>query len=127
MGYCQQKSERVRQWQQTLRHELFEYEGRMSQLMKLVDIEVPQAIGALNRIVRNLEEYHAVRASDPSASYDDVAVAKAIWAEDDEEAALEKPDAEEVASAKDRDTKKQIESKHNDSVKSERARRNTRF
>jgi len=127
LGYCQQKSERVRQWQQTLRHELFEYEGRMSQLMKLVDIEVPQAIGALNRIVRNLEEYHAVRASDPSASYDDVAVAKAIWAEDDEEAALEKPDAEEVASAKDRDTKKQIESKHNDSVKSERARRNTRF
>ena len=32
LEYCQEKTERVRHWQQTMRHELFEYEGRMSQL-----------------------------------------------------------------------------------------------
>ena len=81
LAYCEQKTDRVRHWQQTMRHELFEYEGRISQLVRLVEIEVPQSIGVLNKIMRNLEEYHAVRAADPKASYDDVAMAKAIWAE----------------------------------------------
>ena len=39
----------MRHWQQTMRHELFEYEGRISQLVKLVEIEVPQAIGVLEQ------------------------------------------------------------------------------
>jgi hypothetical protein len=85
LAYCQEKSERVRKWQQAMRHELFEYEGRMSQLVKLVEVEVPQAIAVLNRIVRNLDEYHAVRAADPKASYNDVAMARAIWADDADE------------------------------------------
>ena len=63
LAYCQEKEDRVRHWQQTMRHELFEYEGRMSQLVRLVEVEVPQAIGVLNKILRNLEEYHAVRAA----------------------------------------------------------------
>jgi len=53
----------------------------MSQLLRLVEVEVPRAIGVLNRILRNLDEYHAVRAANPRASYDDVAMAKAIWAD----------------------------------------------
>jgi hypothetical protein len=81
LAYCQEKEDRVRRWQQTMRHELFEYEGRMSQLVRLVEVEVPQAIGVLNKILRNLEEYHAVRARDPRTAYDDVAMAKAIWDE----------------------------------------------
>ncbi len=85
LAYCQEKEKRVRHWQQAVRHEMFEYEGRMSQLVRLVEVEVPQAIGVLNKILRNLEEYHAVRAADPRASYDDVAMARAIW--DEEEAA----------------------------------------
>ena len=52
LAYCEQKTERVRHWQQTMRHELFEYEGRISQLVKLVEIEVPQSIGVLNKIMR---------------------------------------------------------------------------
>jgi hypothetical protein len=79
--YCEQKEDRVRHWQKTMRHEMFEYEGRMSQLVRLVEVEVPQAIGVLSRIIRNLEEYHAVRARDPKAAYDDVAMARAIWDE----------------------------------------------
>jgi hypothetical protein len=50
-------------------------------LVRLVEIEVPQAIGVLNKILRNLEEYHAIRARDPRAAYDDVSIAKAIWGE----------------------------------------------
>jgi len=83
LAYCQQKCERVRHWQQTIRHELFEYEGRMSQLVKLVEIDVPHSIGVLNNILRRLEEYHAVRAADPKTQYDDVAMARAIWAEEE--------------------------------------------
>ncbi len=99
--YCQEKTERVRHWQQTLRHELFEYEGRMSQLVKLVEINVPQAIGVLNKIMRRLEEYHAVRATNPRASYDDVAMARAIWAEDESESKAEDAIATEVDPAAD--------------------------
>ncbi len=82
LAYCQEKGERVRHWQQTLRHELFEYEGRISQLTKLVDIEVPQAIGVLDRILRNLEEYQAVRALNTQAGYDDISMVRDIWAEE---------------------------------------------
>lgn len=89
LDYCERKCERVRHWQQTLRHELFEYEGRISQLVKLVEIEVPQSIGVLNRILRKLEEYHAVKAADPRASYDDVSMARAIWDEEDKESSGE--------------------------------------
>ncbi len=84
LAYCQEKEDRVRHWQQTMRHEMFEYEGRISQLVRLVEVEVPQAIGVLNKILRNLEEYHAVRARDPRTAYDDVAMAKAIWDENGE-------------------------------------------
>jgi hypothetical protein len=97
--YCREKEDRLRHWQQTVRHELFEYEGRMAQLVRLIEVEVPQAIGVLNKILRNLEEYHAVRARDPRTAYDDVAIAKAIWDEGEgtEDAAM-KGEAGEDAS-----------------------------
>ncbi len=116
LEYCQEKMERVRHWQQTMRHELFEYEGRMSQLVKLVEIEVPQAISVLNRIVRNLEDYQVVRAADPRSSYDDVAIAKAIWDGSNAESAEipsepEKTKSDQEVAANDRDTTREIESK----------------
>ena len=92
LAYCDEKVERVRHWQQTMRHELFEYEGRISQLVKLVEIEVPQSIGVLNKIMRHLEDYHAVRAVDPRAAYDGVAMARAVWAEEDAEKTTEEAD-----------------------------------
>jgi exonuclease VII large subunit len=102
LEYCQEKEDRVREWQQTLRHEMFEYDGRISQLVRLVEIEVPQAIGVLNKILRNLEEYHAIRARDPRAAYDDVSMANAIW--DDsasgDEAENEAADGEPAATKK---------------------------
>ena len=97
LEYCDQKAERVRYWQKTMRHELFEYEGRMSQLLRLVEVEVPQAIGVLNKILRNLEEYHAIRARDPQAAYSDVAMAKAIWDDDAGEGEIRTFDPEDRA------------------------------
>ena len=65
--------------------------------MKLVEIEVPQSIGVLNKIMRQLEDYHAVRAVDPRAAYDGVAMARAIWAEEDAEKATEEAEPSEGA------------------------------
>ena len=79
LAYCEQKAERVRHWQRTLEHELFEYEGRISQLVRVAEIDVPQAIGVLHRIVRHLEEYQSLRANNPRAAYNDLAVAREVW------------------------------------------------
>ena len=78
-AYCEEKAERVRHWQRTVQHELFEYQGRISQLVRLVEIDVPQAIGVLHKIVRRLEEYQSVRAADPHHAYNDLALAQDLW------------------------------------------------
>lgn len=77
--YCQAKEDRVRHWQRSLQHEFFEYNGRISQLVRLVEIEAPQAMGVLHRIVRHLEDYQSVRSADPRAAYEDLA--RQIWPE----------------------------------------------
>lgn len=82
-AYCEQKVERVRHWQQVVRHELFEYEGRISQMVQLVEVDVPLAIGVLTRILRQLEEYQAVRATDPQAAYNDLSFARELWPEEE--------------------------------------------
>jgi exonuclease VII large subunit len=76
--YCQEKVERVRHWQQAVQHELFEYQGRISQMVRLVEIDVPQAIGVLTRVLRHLEEYQAVRAAEPQTAYNDLALAEEL-------------------------------------------------
>ncbi len=85
--YCQEKVDRVRHWQRSIQHELFEYSGRISQLVRLVEVEAPQAIGVLHRIVRHLEDYRAVRSVDPRTAYDQIA--QQIWPEEAEAAAEE--------------------------------------
>jgi len=79
LAYCEEKAERVRHWQRTVEHELFEYEGRISQLVRVVEVDVPEAIGVLHRILRRLEEYQSVRANNPRAAYNDLAVARELW------------------------------------------------
>jgi hypothetical protein len=81
-AYCEEKVERVRHWQRTMEHELFDYRGRISQLVRLVDVEVPQATGVLRKIVRRLEEYQSVRAAEPQAAYNDLALVQEIWPAD---------------------------------------------
>jgi hypothetical protein len=80
-AYCRDKAERVRHWVRNLQHEVFEYEGRISQLVRLVEIDAPQAIGVLEKILRHLEAYRALRASEPKSAYNDLEVAREIWPE----------------------------------------------
>ena len=79
LAYCEEKAERVRHWQRVVQHELFEYEGRISQLVRVVEEEVPRAIGVLGKIMRHLEEYRSLRAADPRAPYNDLSVSREIW------------------------------------------------
>jgi hypothetical protein len=82
LAYCQGKEERVRHWQRTVRQELFEYEGRISQLVRLVEVDMPQALGVLTRIVRRLEEYQASRVGHPRSAYDEASFVKELWPEE---------------------------------------------
>jgi hypothetical protein len=95
-AYCERKVERVRHWQQVVRHELFEYEGRISQMVRLADVDVPQAIGVLSKVLRHLEEYQTLRAADPEAAYNDTSFARELWPE--EAASGESPKGYPVAS-----------------------------
>jgi hypothetical protein len=79
LAYCEEKAERVRHWQRAVQHELFEYEGRISQLVRAVEVDVPQAIGVLNKVVRHLEEYQSLRSAEARSAYNDLAVAKELW------------------------------------------------
>jgi hypothetical protein len=81
LEYCREKVERVRRWQTAFQHELFEYEGRITQLTRAVELDVPQAIAVLAKIISHLDEYQSLRGSDPRAAYNDVAIAKAVWSE----------------------------------------------
>lgn len=81
-AYCERKAERVRHWQKVIKHELFEYQGRISQLVRLVEIDAPQAIGMLGKVLRHLEEYQAVQAADPQASYNAQSFARELWPEE---------------------------------------------
>jgi hypothetical protein len=99
LAYCEQKAERVRHWQRTVQHELFEYEGRISQLVRTVEVDVPQAMGVLRKILQRLEEYQAIRANDPRRAYNDFAFAQELWpVEAEKESVVDREDAsDEVA------------------------------
>jgi hypothetical protein len=75
---CEEKQRRVQHWIRTVRHELMEYEGRISQLARLVEIEAPEAIGVLNKILLRLEEYRSIRLG-AANTYNDVALVAELW------------------------------------------------
>ncbi len=81
LAYCQEKEHRVRHWQRTVQHELFEYEGRISQLVRLVEIDMPQSLGVLTKIVRHLEDYQSGRVGHPQAAYSALSLANELWPE----------------------------------------------
>jgi hypothetical protein len=97
LEYCEKKAESVRHWQRAVQHELFEYEGRISQLVRAIEADVPNAIGVLNKLLRSLEEYEALRAREPHREFNDVAVAQELLPQDAK-------DAREVDDASTKDT-----------------------
>ena len=60
LAYCDEKSERLRHWIREIRHETFEYEGRISQLKDVIEIDVPQATAILDRLLARLHEYQSI-------------------------------------------------------------------
>jgi hypothetical protein len=81
LDYCERKAERVRHWMRVLPHELSEYKGRISRLKRLVEYEIPQAVGVLNTLLRRLEEYNAVRVEPSQSAYNDAALVRELWPE----------------------------------------------
>jgi hypothetical protein len=61
LAYCQEKSERLHHWTREVQHEMFEYDGRIRQLRDTVEVDVPQAVAILERLLTRLHEYQAVR------------------------------------------------------------------
>jgi len=76
LTYCQEKQERLRHWTREIRHEMFEYEGRIAQMKEVVELDVPHAIGMINKLLARLHEYQAVRTTTGYA-----ALAEALWAD----------------------------------------------
>ena len=65
-AYCQEKCEAVRRWQRNLRHEQFEYDGRIGQLRRAMELDVPKAAALLQTILRRLDEYQIERPPESS-------------------------------------------------------------
>lgn len=63
LRYCDEKSERLRHWIREVRHEMFEYEGRTSQLNEIIEFDVPRAIAILNRLLVHLNDYQSIRST----------------------------------------------------------------
>jgi hypothetical protein len=62
--YCHEKREIVVHWQRNYRHESFEYDGRIGQLRRLLEHDVPKARAVLVKILRRLDEYTVERPPD---------------------------------------------------------------
>jgi hypothetical protein len=84
LAYCEQKAERLRHWIREVRHEMFEYDGRISQLAEMVEFDVPRAVAILAKLLTRLEEYQAIRmeageAAGEAASAAGAALADELW------------------------------------------------
>jgi hypothetical protein len=71
VDYCARKADRIRHWKRVLPHEVSEFRGRISRLKRLVENELPTAVGVLEKIIRRLEEYSAVRFDPAQKAYND--------------------------------------------------------
>jgi exonuclease VII large subunit len=70
VDYCHEKTERVKHWKRQLHHELFEYEGRIGHLRRMLETDLPRARIRLQQIVRRLDAYqieHPPESSDTEA------------------------------------------------------------
>ncbi len=61
LAYCREKGDVVKKWQRNFRHESLEYRGRIGQLRRALEHDVPKARAVLQKIVRRLEEYQIER------------------------------------------------------------------
>lgn len=67
VAYCREKGEAVKHWQRTFRQEEFEFTGRLGQLRRTLESDVPRARAVLEQIMRRLEEYQIERPPEVTA------------------------------------------------------------
>ena len=68
LDYCREKAESLKTWQRNFRHEQFEYDGRIGQLRRVLELDVPRARGMLTKVLRRLDEYQIERPPETSES-----------------------------------------------------------
>ena len=78
LEYCREKKERVKHWSRQLQHELFEYEGRVGQLRRMLETDLPTARAKLQLIVRRLDEYRIEQAPTSNEPLPEVAAEKKL-------------------------------------------------
>lgn len=61
LEYCREKTERVKHWKRELHHELFEYEGRVGHLRRMLEADLPLARARLQQVVPRLDAYQIER------------------------------------------------------------------
>ena len=59
---CREKTERVKYWNRQLTHEMQEYTGRIGQLKRILEVELPAARAKLQQIIQRLDAYQIERA-----------------------------------------------------------------
>lgn len=64
LEYCREKSDLVKKWQRSFRHDATEFKGRIGQLRRLVEQDVPTARAVLAKLLRRLDEYQLERPPD---------------------------------------------------------------
>ncbi len=69
LDYCREKAELVKKWQRNFRHDAMEFHGRIGQLRRLLEQDVPNARALLAKIVLRLEEYRLEQAPDAHSAH----------------------------------------------------------
>jgi hypothetical protein len=64
LEYCREKGDLVKKWQRSFRHDSTEFKGRIGQLRRLVEQDVPTARAVLAKLLRRLDEYQVERPPD---------------------------------------------------------------
>ncbi|MGI9427155.1 MAG: hypothetical protein ACR2NM_00745 [Bythopirellula sp.] len=62
LEYCREKVERVKYWNRQISHEMLEYSGRVGQLKRMLETELPAARARLQQIIHRLDAYQIERA-----------------------------------------------------------------
>ena len=62
LDHCEDQVEAVRHAAREVRHELFQYQGRMASLSQTLEADVPRATALLERVLTALDKYQSVRA-----------------------------------------------------------------
>lgn len=67
VSYCEDKVRVVQHWRRMIRHDLDEFEGRITNTQDYLDGEWQRALAAIERILRALDSYVAVSAEAPTS------------------------------------------------------------